>query len=197
MAIGGVPDAHDVELYALGKGILYIAPFANGSEVYSDLGNCPAFALGLSEEKLDHFTSRSGVKRKDKVVVIETGYSLEYTLDEFSVANLAYFLKANTSHNIIYANTNLTQEYAIKFISDNPEGPNQTWIFHKATISPNGTLSLIGDDNWMEMSFSAEGLDDTDNNPSSPYFDVTFVTTTTTTTTTTTSSSSSTTTTTA
>jgi len=95
------------------------------------------------------------------------------------------FLKGVLSgENVLYANQNLDQEFALKFVSDNPVGPDQKWEFWRCKLSPDGALSLIGDE-WLTLSFTAEGLADTENHASSPHFTVTFATTTTTTTTTT------------
>jgi hypothetical protein len=62
------------------------------------------------------------------------------------------------------------------------------------TIGPNGSLQLIGDE-YLSMTFMGDGLADTANHPSSPYFTINTVTTTTTSTTSSTTSSSTTTTT--
>jgi hypothetical protein len=170
-------------LYTLGKGIVSIAAWSGTTPpgTLDDVGNCPRFEVEVTEETLDHYSSRSGTRVKDKQVVIETGYTLNFDLDEFSVANLAMFLKGSVSANVISANTVLDTEYAVKFVSDNPAGPNETWEFHRCKLSPGGNMSLISDE-WALMSFTGEGLADTSNQPTSPYFTVTFATTTTTTT---------------
>lgn len=170
-------------LYTLGRGIVSIAAWTGTTPpvTLDDVGNCPRFEVEVTEETLDHYSSRSGTKVKDKQVVIETGFSLNFDLDEFSVANLARFLKGTiTGGNVISANTVLDSEYAVKFVSDNPAGPNETWEFHRCKLSPGGNMSLISDE-WALMTYTGEGLADTTNNPTSPYFTVTFATTTTTT----------------
>ena len=184
-------------LYKLGRGVVSIAAWVGTTPPASqtDVGNSPRFECEVVEENLDHFSSRSGTRNKDKQVTIEIGYNLNFDLDEFSVRNLAMFLKGSISGNVISANTELDKEYEVQFVSDNPAGPNETWLFHKAKLSPGGSLNLISDE-WSLMSFTGEGLSDVTNNPSSPYFDVTFATTTTTTSTTTTTTTTSTTTTT-
>jgi len=185
----GVPTAHSTLLYTLGRGILTIGewtgvtPPAGGG--YYDVGNCPSFSVEVTEEKLEHFSYRSGTRVKDKEVSLETGYTVSFQLDEVSVKNLKNFLKGVLSgENILYANQNLDQEFALKFVSDNPVGPDQKWEFWRCKLSPDGALSLIGDE-WLTLSFTAEGLADSENHASSPHFTVTFATTTTTTTTTT------------
>jgi hypothetical protein len=138
----------------------------------------------VTEETLEHYSSRGGARTKDKTVILETGYNVNFDLDEHSVVNLQMFLKATLSgSNVLQANTALDKEYALHFASDNAAGPNETWRFHRVKLSPGGPLNLIGDE-WGSMSFAGEGLSDVSNNPSSPYFTVTRATTTTTTTTT-------------
>ena len=183
------------KLYTLGKGVITIAEYDDNGVLgtYVDVGNAPEFSLELSEEKIEHYSSRSGAKRKDAEVTIQVGYMINFVLDEFSVANLAKFLRGTLVGTYqITANTALTKQYAVRFTSDNAHGPNQIWNFHKCTLKPNGALNLISDE-WNTMPFTGEGLDDTENHATSPYFTVDFQTTTTTTTTSTTTSTTTTT----
>lgn len=181
---------HSTNNYTVGKGIISIAEWTNGSiGSYQDMGNCPSMEITPTQEKLDHYSSRSGYRTKDKSVIIELGYTLNFELDELAAENLTKFLVGTLSGgNIISALQGTEKEYAIRFVEDNPTGPNKTWNFWKLSIAPGGALNLIGDgSNWASMSFAAEGLADTAGHPTSPYITVTFATTTTTTTTTTTS----------
>ncbi len=182
-----MPSPPSVENYVLGRGVLYIADWDGDTppaEVdYTDLGNCTDFTIQVTEEKLEHFSSRSGVKTKDKVVTLQVGYEGSLTLDEIAMENLAYFLRGTIVGNRIKAATALSKEVALKFVSDNPEGPNQTWFLHKCKLTPANAFNLISDE-WSSMEMAIEGLSDTANNSDSPYFDVYYATTTTTTTTT-------------
>jgi hypothetical protein len=173
-----IPTSPSTALYTLGKGILSVGEWSGTTPPggYTDIGNCPSFEVEVTEESLDHYSSRSGTRVKDKSVIIETGYTLTFALDEMSVKNLQMYLKATVSGSTLQANTALEQEYAFKFVADNPAGPNQIWEFWRVKLSPNGAFSLIGEE-WSTVSFTGEGLADTDNNPSSSYFNVTFSTT--------------------
>ena len=173
------PASPSTELYTLGKGTLWIAEWSGGSPgAYEDVGNCPSMEVEVTVEKLDHFSSRSGAKNKDKTVVIESGYKVNFSLDEKSNKNLALFLMGSVDGNTVHALTSATKEHAIKFKADNAAGPNDIWEFWKAGISPGGAVPLITDD-WLSLSYVAEGLADVANHVSSPYFDVTGTTTTT------------------
>ena len=183
-----VPTSPNVELYSLGKGIVSIGDWtgSNPPAGYTDVGNSPRFEVEVTEELLDHFSSRAGTRVKDKQVILETGFTLNFDLDEVSVLNLKMYLKATLSGSrTLLANTALRKEYAVKFVSDNPEGYNQIWEFWKVKLSPGGAFSLISDE-WSLITFTGEGLADTANHATSPYFTVVFGTTSTTTTTTTT-----------
>jgi len=173
---------HSTTLYTLGRGIVSIEQWTGTTPPaqLTDVGNSPRFEAEVTEETLDHYSSRSGTRNKDKSVVLETGFTLNFDLDEFAVSNLAIFLMGSISGNVISANTELDKEYSVSFQSDNPSGPNELWEFHRVKLSPGGSLNLISDE-WSLMTFSGEGLSDTANNPTSPYFTVTFATTTTTT----------------
>lgn len=175
-------DPHSTDLYQLGKGILYIAPWDGTTPPsagdYEDVGNCPRFECEVTEEKLDHFSSRSGVRLKDKTVTLEIGYTVNFDLDEIAIGNMQKFLRASLSGTtIVQAATALDQEYALKFISDNPVGDNERWEFWRTRLTPGGAFNLISDE-WNLLTFAGEGLADTTNHSSSPYFNVTWLTTT-------------------
>jgi hypothetical protein len=184
--IKGVPN---VENYMIGKGVVSIAKFDPVSGVvaaYADVGNCTKFEYEMTEQTIEHFSSRSGMKEQDQETVIQAGYNLSFTLDEVAVENLRMFMKASLSGvRTLYANQNINQKYAVKFVADNPVGPNVRYEFWKCKLTPNGAFSLISDE-YTSMSFSGKGLSDrlTVAHATSPWFTATFDTSTTTTTTT-------------
>lgn len=188
-------EPHAVSLYTpSGKGILYIAEWSGTTPPvdpgdYVDIGNCPSFESEPTQERLPHYSSREQYRLKDLNPIIAQDYTVTFDLDELAAANLNRYLSGvwNASTGVINAMQAPNTEFALKFISDNPAGPNQTWKFWRMTLAPNGPLQLISDGDYLVMSFTGEGLADTANHASSPYFDVKIVTTTTTTTTTTTS----------
>jgi len=179
-----MPAPHSTDNYAIGKGILYVGEWDGTTPPtdpgdFSEIGNCPSIEIEPSVEKLAHYSSRSQFRLKDKNPIIEYNYTLNFETDEMAAANLNRYLQGTMSGtNVVQALQAADAEYALKFVSDNPLGPNQTWKFHRVTLSPNGALQLIGEE-WLTMSFTAEGLADVANNASSPYMTVTYVTTTT------------------
>lgn len=169
--------AHDVANYTLSRGILSIGAWSGATPPVSldDMGNCNSLEVEPIVEKLAHYSKRAQTKDKDKTVVLEVGYNLTFELDELAAETLNMFLMGTVSGtpDIILGLQGVSTEYEIEFVENNPEGPNKTWTFHKATIAPNGSIALLGDE-WLAMSFAAEGLSDVANNATSPFFTVTY-----------------------
>jgi hypothetical protein len=168
-------NPHSTDLYAIGKGVLQIAEFSGGAPgTYTDVGNCPRFEMEPAIERLAHYSSRSGFRTKDKNPIVQTEYTVNFDLDEMAASNMAKFLMGTLTEGFEVLGLQATdKEYALRFTSDNPTGPNQVWDLWRVTLSPGGPIQLIGED-WMIMSFSGEGLADTVNNPTSPYFTVNY-----------------------
>ena len=166
---------HSVENYAVGKGILSIGEWSGDTPPgsYDDIGNCSSIEVEPTLERLPHYSSRTEFRLKDKNPIIQTEYTVTFDCDEMAAVNLNRFLIGSLSGLTISMLQGTDKEFALQFVSDNPIGPNQTWTFHKVTLTPNGALQLIGED-WMVMSFLAEGLADTANNPDSPYANVVY-----------------------
>jgi len=84
--------------YTLGKGVAYFNKLDPTSGVYGgerDLGNAPELAISLAIEKLEHFSSRGGLKAKDKEIISQMTPSLSFTLDEVNNQNLALLMLGN------------------------------------------------------------------------------------------------------
>jgi len=93
-----MPIAANPENYTLGRGVVYFDKEVSGAyEGERDMGNAPAFAVSLAVEKLDHYSSRSGLRAKDKIVVTEVTPTMTFTLDEINVDNVALMFMAETT----------------------------------------------------------------------------------------------------
>ena len=146
--------AYDPEDLTLGRGILSIAEWVNGvAGTYVDVGNCPRLDYIIDTQDLDHYSSRTAIKTKDKVVTLQAEYSINFDLDGISQANLSMFLYGTITDDVIAGLQGLTKRYSLKFVTDNATGPNRIWEFWKVKLSPGGTLSLIGDD-WQILPFT-------------------------------------------
>ena len=78
---------HNTDLYAIGKGILYVGTWSGTTPPtdpsgYTDMGNCTSFEIEPIIERLEHYSSRTGYRTRDKYPVIETKYTLTFDLDE-------------------------------------------------------------------------------------------------------------------
>jgi hypothetical protein len=76
--------------YFIGKGICTIQ--TTDPTVFNDMGNCPEVEFTPSTDTLDHFSSREGVKTKDKTVVLSKGGELRILMEELTDNNLALLL---------------------------------------------------------------------------------------------------------
>lgn len=161
---------HSTDNYTIGKGILYVGD-VKASPSYVEIGNCPSISLEITEERLEHFSSRGGLKNRDLYPLVQVKYTVTFDCEEITKENLLKFLHAEDQGDWMAALQDFKTEYSLKFEEDNPIGPSRVWKFHRGILSANGALEAIGDD-WKKLSFKFEGLTDDSNHSSSPYFDV-------------------------
>ena len=175
-------SGYSTDDYALLRGVLSIAKITGGvAGTYEDVGNCPRFEVQFDIEEIEHQESRTAERHVDKRVTLVKGYTINFDLDGRNLSNLAMFLKASESGAVsLLGLANMDQEYALKLVEDNKAGHNMTWNFWRTTISPDGSLALIGENDWAKMSFTAKSLADLANHADSPYLNTMLMTTTTT-----------------
>lgn len=163
-------NAHDTDLYAVGKGIVYFDRLDNNGLPTGmvDLGNAPAFILTPTDEKLKHYTSREQIKKVDKVIVLSAGITVKFTLDEYDIDNLAMALKGDVVGNILTLLTSNQVEGHLRFVGNNATGPNYTVNLWYVLLSCNSDVPFISDE-WAMIDYEAEVQDDAANHPSSPY----------------------------
>jgi hypothetical protein len=87
-----MPTSANVANYHIGKGIVSFKE--TGTSTFIDLGNAPSFLYTPKIDKLEHFSSRTGVKTKDFTAVTTVGASVKFTLDEITGNNLSLFALA-------------------------------------------------------------------------------------------------------
>lgn len=84
--------------YTLGKGIVYFNKKDPSTQLYTgerDLGNAPAFTFNIAIEKLEHYSSRGGLRAKDKEIISQITPGVSFTLDEINKENLALLTLAD------------------------------------------------------------------------------------------------------
>lgn len=73
------------ENYVLGRGMLYWDPWDATNLRYTGerpLGNAPEVSINMNASFLDHYSSMSGFKSKDKTVINEVAPTITFALDE-------------------------------------------------------------------------------------------------------------------
>jgi hypothetical protein len=87
--------------YTLGKGkVLFKPDTAAGAKgpAFVDLGNAPEFSITLETEKLEHYSSRSGIQLKDLSIITQTSVTGTFTLDEPDSENLSMYFMSNETN---------------------------------------------------------------------------------------------------
>ena len=87
-----MPTSPNVNNYHIGKGIVSFKE--TGATDFVDLGNSPSFLYTPVANKLEHFSSRLGVKTKDFTAITQVGATVKFTLDEITGLNLSFFTLA-------------------------------------------------------------------------------------------------------
>jgi hypothetical protein len=154
-----MPTSPNVQNYHIGKGIVSFKE--TGGSTFRDLGNAPAFVYTPAVEKLEHFSSREGVKTKDFTAITQISATVKITLDEITGENLAYFalgtVGTDTDGNVTISGLSKTEFTGdIKVVGTNDIGQQVDFL---ATVSfvPSGDFSFItSEDNFTTLEIEAE-----------------------------------------
>jgi hypothetical protein len=154
-----MPTPPNVNNYHIGKGIVSFKE--TGASVFTDLGNAPSFTYTPTVEKLEHFSSREGVRTKDFTAITQVGATITFTLDEITGYNLTFFALAeqgtDSDGNITLSGLSKTEFTGdIKVIGTNDIGQQVDFL---ATVSfvPSGDFSFItSEDEFTVITIEAE-----------------------------------------
>jgi hypothetical protein len=80
----------DVDNYYIGKGLVSWKGVNDGT--FRDIGNVSKFEFTPEVKRLDHWSSRTGTKTKDKSVVVEKSAKVLLVMDEWTAENLRLVL---------------------------------------------------------------------------------------------------------
>jgi len=160
-----MPVSPDVQNYHIGKGIVSFKE--EGGSTFVDLGNAPSFVYEPTVEKLEHFSSRGGVKTKDFTAIASVAATITLELDEITALNLAFFALGDPDDTVPTAVTiaGLTKtEFTgdIKVVGTNDIGQKVDFL---ATVSfvPDGEFSFItSEDDFSVITLKAEVQKDED-----------------------------------
>lgn len=147
--------------YRLGKGIVSFK--REGSADFVDLGNCTEATITPTVEKLDHFSSRAGIRQKDLSVTLEQGGTLALIMEEFTPHNVAMMVMGDVDEAAlggpevtIFTNTEIYGE--LKITATNDIGPRIDWHLYRVSLNPSGEFGAIEQDEWGNMELEGELL---------------------------------------
>jgi len=146
--------------YRIGKGIVSFRK--TGDAEYRDLGNVPELEWSPEIEELEHFSSREGVRTRDKVVVLSKSATLRLVLEEWTFENLALaFLGEIDGDEIdVFSNNALTG--ALRYVGTNEVGPKFMLDCLNVSILPSGGGIGFISDEWGQLELNCEvGVDST------------------------------------
>jgi hypothetical protein len=158
MALNVSPDPENLQV---GKGIVSFKP--TGATEFIDLGNCPELEYEPTIERLDHFSSRSGIRTKDKSVVIERGGTLRIMMEEITAQNLSMLLMGTIGTSTpgdqptvdIFTTDTVSGE--VKYQATNDVGPRWDLHFYNVEFAPSGSFNPISDE-WNSIEVTGEVL---------------------------------------
>jgi hypothetical protein len=150
--------------YVVGRGIGYIKlipPTPNPDAGYVDAGNITEFTFQVKPTRLEHFSSRIGVRKKDLVVITEVDATLTMILEEFTARNLGMAALGNPTAPITILSQPLIYA-SFKFVSTNVVGPQWTYEFPNCLFTPSKAISLLpaGSGSWGAFDFEVDVLFD-------------------------------------
>jgi hypothetical protein len=153
----------DILYYSVLKGIVYFTP-DGGSE--RDLGNCPEFELTPAVDKLDHFSSRTGVRSKDRSVAREKTLEVRMVLDEYSPENVRMALLGSTltpstsgQEFGIFAESEILG--SVRFVGTNTVGSQINLNLPSVSFLPSSAQNFISEE-WGTMELTGDVLFDED-----------------------------------
>ena len=160
-----MPISPDVQNYHIGKGVVSFKE--TGGSTFTDLGNAPSFVYAPTIEKLEHFSSREGIKTKDFTAVTTVAARITMELDEITGLNLSFFalgeLDTTTPGAATIAGLTKTEFSGdIQVVGTNDIGQKVDFTA-TVTFIPEGEFSFItAEDNFTVITISCEVQKDED-----------------------------------
>ena len=141
-----------------------------------NFGNVVTGALNSDITPLDHYSAKTGTRKKDRRVIQEVAVNINITVDEPTAELVKYWTLAGDITEIAGSPTikkfspftNFEQEGRPRFQGVSDTGNEFEWTPWNAQIAPDGDFTYNAED-WSEFSFSLEILDDTTSHPTTPY----------------------------
>lgn len=144
--------------YYIGKGVVSFKK--EGDMDYRDVGNVPEFEFTPAIEKLDHFSSRTGTRTKDRTVVIEKSATIRIVMEEFVAENLAMAVLGEVEQNTagddvidIFSATEV--KGSLKFVGANDVGAQIDIELYSVSFIPGSSLNPISDE-WGQIEINGD-----------------------------------------
>lgn len=113
---------------------------------------------------LDHFSSKTGTRLKDRSIVQEIAVSINLTVDEPTASLLNYFVLGSLSGTGAQRSINpysaLEREGAGRLYAVSDTGNEFYWDISRCSVKPDGEFSY-NDEDWSEFSFIVDVLPNT------------------------------------
>lgn len=127
---------------------------------WEDKGNCPKMEFSGEFETLEHYSSRSGVKTRDKKAIISRKGTLNISLDEVTMETLQFAVLGGTITGAtgsrrmnVFDSANISAQ--VKLVGTNDYGRKFQWQFNSVDFIPNAAIPFIGDD-WTVLDLTGE-----------------------------------------
>lgn len=145
----------------IGKGIVSFALAATPT-VFRDLGNVPELEWTPEIEELEHFSSREGVRTRDKTVILEKKATMRLVLEEWTPENLALAFLGTIDG--VTGDIDLFAQNAVqgllRYVGTNEVGPKYQLDLPNVSIIPAGSGIGFISDEWGQIELNAEvGVD--------------------------------------
>lgn len=142
----------NVDEYFVGKSIVTLKP----DTTWYDVGNVPEFEFTPTAEELAHFSSRAGLKSRDRTIVVERGGDVRIILEEATSFNMAIIMLgdlvvtpgATTPEDlhVIDILTKSAYSAAVRSQGQNIVGARWNFQFEKADFIPSGAIGVISEE---------------------------------------------------
>jgi hypothetical protein len=155
-----MPVSPSTDNYYVGKGKISFK--AAGESTFRDLGNVSSLETTPEVTTLEHFSSRSGVRLKDKEVITEKKLSVTMVMDEWTADNLAMALMGEIDtdtegHQVIDIFSRNAIEGELKYEGANEIGPQMDIHLNRVVLKPGKALNPISDE-WGNIEIEGEAL---------------------------------------
>jgi hypothetical protein len=94
--------------------------FTETGGVERQMGNIVGDSVSVDRDsdEIDHFTNKSGIRRKDKVFTVEENAQVDFEIDEVNVDNLRYFFKGASISNVGGGTAAITLQKEISLVEE-------------------------------------------------------------------------------